>query len=111
MIATFTLDGIITGVNRGLEVTLGWFREELIGRHHSKLATAASLALADESTRTCVSHISLWGIAFLYLPFFCRVRRYSAMTRVFSRAVRPGWRASLSSSSNTSPHTGIVWSP
>lgn len=51
MIATFTLDGIITSVNRGLEVTLGWFREELIGQHYSKLATAASLALADEYTR------------------------------------------------------------
>src|SRR5262249_47775356 len=28
-IVTFTLDGIVTSVNRGLEVTLGWSREEL----------------------------------------------------------------------------------
>jgi PAS domain S-box-containing protein len=51
MIATFTLDGVITGVNRGLEVALGWSREELIGQHYSKLATPAALALADEHTR------------------------------------------------------------
>ena len=55
MIATFTLDGTITSVNRGLEVTLGWFWEELIGQHYSKLATPAALALADERTRRALA--------------------------------------------------------
>jgi PAS domain S-box-containing protein len=55
MIATFTLDAIITGVNRGLEVTLGWFREELIGQHYSKLATPAALALANERTQRALA--------------------------------------------------------
>lgn len=32
MIATFTLEGTITGVNRGLEIALGWSRKELIGQ-------------------------------------------------------------------------------
>jgi PAS domain S-box-containing protein len=55
MIATFTLDGIITNVNRGLEVALGWSREELIGQHYSKLATPAALALADERTQRALA--------------------------------------------------------
>jgi PAS domain S-box-containing protein len=50
MLATFTLDGIITGVNRGLEVALGWSRDELIGRHYCKLATPQALTLADDRT-------------------------------------------------------------
>jgi len=54
MIVTFTLDGIITSVNRGLEVTLGWSRNELIGQHYSKLATSAALALADERTQRAI---------------------------------------------------------
>jgi len=62
MIATFTLDGTITSVNRGLEVTLGWFREELIGQHYSKLATPAALALADERTRRALTGEELSSI-------------------------------------------------
>jgi PAS domain S-box-containing protein len=50
-IVTFTLDGIVTSVNRGLEVMLGWSREELIGQHYRKFVTPASVALGEERTR------------------------------------------------------------
>src|SRR5262245_11554156 len=40
-IALFSLDGIITTVNRGAERLLGWSREELIGQHIRKVATSA----------------------------------------------------------------------
>ncbi|MBI3799541.1 MAG: PAS domain S-box protein, partial [Deltaproteobacteria bacterium] len=51
IIATFTLDQIITNVNRGAEVLLGWSREELIGQHVGKVATPASIALAEDRAR------------------------------------------------------------
>jgi PAS domain S-box-containing protein len=54
-IATLTLEGTITDVNRGLEIMLGWSREELIGQHYRKLATPASLALAEERTRKALA--------------------------------------------------------
>jgi len=50
-IATLTLDGIVTSVNRGLEVMLGWSREELLGRHYRKFVSPASVALGEERTR------------------------------------------------------------
>jgi len=50
-ILTLTLDGIITSVNQGLEVMLGWSREELIGQHYRKIVTPASAALGEERTR------------------------------------------------------------
>jgi PAS domain S-box-containing protein len=50
-IVTFTLDGIVTSVNRGLEVMVGWSREELIGQHYRKFVTPASVALGEERTR------------------------------------------------------------
>lgn len=50
-IATFTLDGRLTSVNRGGERLLGRTREELIGRHISSVGTPASVALAEERTR------------------------------------------------------------
>src|SRR5215510_10615999 len=51
IIATFTLDQIITNVNRGAEVLLGWSREELVGQHVHKVATPASVALAEDRAR------------------------------------------------------------
>jgi PAS domain S-box-containing protein len=50
-IATFTLDGTITSVNRGAELLLRYSREEMIGRHVSKVATPVSVALAEERAR------------------------------------------------------------
>jgi PAS domain S-box-containing protein len=50
-IVTFTLEGIVTSVNRGLEVMLGWSRQELIGQHYRKFVTPASAALGEERTR------------------------------------------------------------
>src|SRR5712692_9384325 len=40
-IVTLTLEGgVVTAVNRGLEVLLGWTREELVGQHYRKFVTA-----------------------------------------------------------------------
>lgn len=50
-IVTFTLEGIVTAVNRGLEALLGWSRDELIGRHYRKFVTPASVAVGEERTR------------------------------------------------------------
>jgi PAS domain S-box-containing protein len=50
-IVTFTLEGIVTSVNRGLEALLGWSREELIGQHYRKFVTPASVAVGEERTR------------------------------------------------------------
>jgi PAS domain S-box-containing protein len=50
-IALFSLDGIITAVNRGAERLLGWSREELIGQHIRKVATPATVAQAEERSR------------------------------------------------------------
>jgi PAS domain S-box-containing protein len=47
-LATFTLDGTITAVNRAAEQLIGWSRAELIGQHVNKVATPASVALAEE---------------------------------------------------------------
>jgi PAS domain S-box-containing protein len=55
MLATFALDGTVTSVNRGLEVALGWSREELIGQPYSKLTTPAALTLADEYTQRALA--------------------------------------------------------
>src|SRR5262245_36363358 len=50
-IATFTLDGLITSVNRAAERLLGWSRAELIGQSYHTVVTPASMALVDERTR------------------------------------------------------------
>jgi PAS domain S-box-containing protein len=50
-IATFTLDGTITRVNRWAELLLGWSREELIGQHFRRVVTPASVPVALERTR------------------------------------------------------------
>ena len=50
-IVTFTLEGTVTNVNRGLEAMLGWSREELLGQHYRKFVTPTSVALGEERTR------------------------------------------------------------
>jgi len=50
-IATFTVEQIITNVNRGAEMLLGWRREDLIGQHVLKVATPASVVLAEDRAR------------------------------------------------------------
>ena len=50
-IATFTLDGVITNVNRAAARMLGWSREEMVGQHYGTFATPTSVALAEERTR------------------------------------------------------------
>ncbi|MBI3799147.1 MAG: PAS domain S-box protein [Deltaproteobacteria bacterium] len=50
-IVIFTLQGIVTSVNGGLEVMLGWSREELIGQHYRKFVPPASVVLGEERTR------------------------------------------------------------
>jgi PAS domain S-box-containing protein len=50
-IVTLTLDGIVTSVNRGLEVMLGWSRAELLGQHYRKFVSPSSVALGEERTR------------------------------------------------------------
>lgn len=51
IIATLTLDGIITSVNRAAEALLGWSRNELIGKHFRAVNTPASIARVEERTR------------------------------------------------------------
>lgn len=50
-ILTFTLDGVITAVNRGLEAMTGWSREELVGQHYGKITTPTARRLGQEYTR------------------------------------------------------------
>jgi PAS domain S-box-containing protein len=50
-ILSFTLEGIVTNVNRGLELMLGWNRQELIGQHYRQLLTPSSIAHVEERAR------------------------------------------------------------
>ena len=50
-IVIFTLDGIVTSVNRGLEAMLGWTREELLGQPYRKFVTPDSVAQGEARTR------------------------------------------------------------
>ncbi|MBI3301005.1 MAG: PAS domain S-box protein [Deltaproteobacteria bacterium] len=50
-IATFTLEGIVTRVNREAERKLDWSREEMIGQPYQKFLTPASVAHIEERTR------------------------------------------------------------
>ncbi len=54
-ILSCTLEGIVTDVNWGLEMTLGWSRHDLVGHHYRKIATQATVALCDERTRLAVA--------------------------------------------------------
>ena len=49
--AVFTPDGVILAINGGAERLLGWSREELRGQHVRKVATPATVALAEERSR------------------------------------------------------------
>ena len=47
-IVSFTTEGIVTEVNRGLETLLGWSREELIGQHYRQILTPKAAAQMEE---------------------------------------------------------------
>jgi PAS domain S-box-containing protein len=51
IIATLTMDGIITSVNRAAEAFLGWPRGELVGKHLRTVNTPASVARIEDRTR------------------------------------------------------------
>ena len=50
-IVSLTLDGMITTINRGAEVLLGWPRAEQVGRHYGEFLTPASFVLTQERAR------------------------------------------------------------
>ena len=51
IIATLTMDGFITSVNRAAEALLGWSRAELVGQHFRTVTTPAAAARAEDRTR------------------------------------------------------------
>lgn len=53
-ILSCTLDGIITDMNWGLEMMLGWSRQDLVGAHYRKIATPDSVIRCDERIRLAV---------------------------------------------------------
>jgi PAS domain S-box-containing protein len=53
--ATISLDGLFTSINRTMETLLDWPREALIGQHYSVVATPASLAQWEERTRRALA--------------------------------------------------------
>src|SRR6185369_17708825 len=63
-IATFTLDGTITDINRGAERMLGWSRDELLGQHVRMVATPSSVALAEKRARRFLAGEKLPSSAF-----------------------------------------------
>jgi PAS domain S-box-containing protein len=54
-IVSYTLDGIITDVNRELETMLGWSRDELVRQHYRKIAAPASAAAGEERIRRALA--------------------------------------------------------
>ncbi len=54
-ILSCTLDGIVTDVNWGLEMMLGWSRHDLVGRHYRKITTATAETLSEERIRLAVA--------------------------------------------------------
>ncbi len=55
LIIAVALDGKVTSVNRATEETLGWPREELIGRNIRELITPESFALGEERMRLALA--------------------------------------------------------
>ena len=51
IIATLTMDGFITSVNRAAEALLGWSRAELLGQHFRTVTTPAAAARVEDRTR------------------------------------------------------------
>jgi PAS domain S-box-containing protein len=54
-IVSFTPAGNITDVNRGLEIMLGWSRDELIEQHYRKILTPASAVVMEERVRRALA--------------------------------------------------------
>jgi PAS domain S-box-containing protein len=50
-IATISLDGTLTSVNRGFERMLGRLREEIVGKHYSAILSVASLSVTEDRIR------------------------------------------------------------
>lgn len=50
-IATISLDGTLTSVNRGFELMLGRMREEIVGKHYSTILSISSLGLIEDRIR------------------------------------------------------------
>src|SRR5262249_7700961 len=50
-ILSCTLEGMISDVNWGLEMMLGWSRHDLVGTHYRKIATPDSVTRCDERMR------------------------------------------------------------
>lgn len=50
-IATISLDGTLTSVNRGFELMLGRIREEIVGKHYSTILSISSLGLIEDRIR------------------------------------------------------------
>jgi PAS domain S-box-containing protein len=55
LIIACRLDGTITNVNRAIEKTLGWSRDELIGHNISRIVTPASVELGQERVRRALA--------------------------------------------------------
>jgi PAS domain S-box-containing protein len=49
-IVSFTTEGIVTEVNRGLETLLGWSRKELVGQHYRHILTPDSARQMEART-------------------------------------------------------------